>query len=73
MRLLRTPHAGRVGARCLVILEKKHKLAFDWAWEKGRSREQRAHARGSLSEGDYTPWKFYVNQITGERIVSPTR
>lgn len=30
-----------IGARCQVILEKKHKLAFDWAWEKGRSREER--------------------------------
>jgi phytanoyl-CoA hydroxylase len=28
--------------RCEVILEKKHKLAFDWAWEKGTSREERA-------------------------------
>ena len=27
--------------RCEVILQKKHKLAFDWAWEKGRSREER--------------------------------
>ena len=30
-----------LGTRCQVILEKKHKLAFDWAWEKGRSREER--------------------------------
>jgi ectoine hydroxylase-related dioxygenase (phytanoyl-CoA dioxygenase family) len=27
--------------RCQPILDKKHKLAFDWAWEKGKSREQR--------------------------------
>jgi len=28
--------------RCRVILAKKEKLAFDWAWEKGTPREQRA-------------------------------
>jgi hypothetical protein len=31
-----------VGRRCQPILDKKEKLAFDWAWEKGRSREERA-------------------------------
>jgi len=31
-----------VEARCEVILEKKHKLAFDWAWERGTAREERA-------------------------------
>jgi hypothetical protein len=30
------------GRRCQPILDKKHKLAFDWAWEKGTSREERA-------------------------------
>lgn len=28
-------------ARCDEILEKKDKMAFDWAWEKGKEREQR--------------------------------
>lgn len=28
---------------------------------------------GSLGEGDHYPWKVYVNQITGERIVPPSR
>jgi ectoine hydroxylase-related dioxygenase (phytanoyl-CoA dioxygenase family) len=28
--------------RCQLILDKKHKLAFDWAWEKGTSKEDRA-------------------------------
>ena len=28
--------------RCQPILDKKHKLAFDWAWEKGTSLEDRA-------------------------------
>lgn len=27
--------------RCEVILEKKQVMAFDWAWEKGQSREER--------------------------------
>jgi phytanoyl-CoA hydroxylase len=27
--------------RCEVILQKKHKLAFDWAWEKGKARHER--------------------------------
>ena len=30
-----------VAERCDLILEKKHKLAFDWAWEKGKSKENR--------------------------------
>jgi hypothetical protein len=28
---------------------------------------------GSLGEGDHYPWKVYVNQVTGERGVPPTR
>jgi hypothetical protein len=28
---------------------------------------------GSLGEGDHYPWKVYVNQLTGERIVPPSR
>lgn len=32
---------AEIVARCEPILAKKHKLAFDWAWEKGKSREQR--------------------------------
>lgn len=27
--------------RMEVVLRKKHKLAYDWAWEKGRSKEER--------------------------------
>ena len=27
--------------RCEVILEKKHVMAFDWAWEKGQPRGAR--------------------------------
>jgi hypothetical protein len=30
-----------VDRRCAVILEKKHKLAFDWAWEKGKEKGER--------------------------------
>lgn len=30
-----------VSNRMAVILEMKHKLAYDWAWEKGKSREER--------------------------------
>ena len=33
---------GEVSRRMEVILEKKEKLAFDWAWEKGKSKEERA-------------------------------
>jgi len=32
---------AEVGVRLEKILEKKHKLGFDWAWEKGKSREER--------------------------------
>ena len=28
---------------------------------------------GALGEGDHYPWKVYVNQVTGERIIPPTR
>jgi len=28
---------------------------------------------GSQGEGDHYPWKVYVNQITGERVVPPSR
>ena len=31
-----------VRERCEPILQKKHKLAFDWAWEKGQAGEERA-------------------------------
>jgi ectoine hydroxylase-related dioxygenase (phytanoyl-CoA dioxygenase family) len=30
-----------VQERCEPILQKKHKLAFDWAWEKGKDKDQR--------------------------------
>jgi ectoine hydroxylase-related dioxygenase (phytanoyl-CoA dioxygenase family) len=32
---------AELASRCEVILHKKHKLAFDWAWEKGKSKEER--------------------------------
>ncbi len=32
---------AEAAARMEVILRKKHKLAYDWAWEKGRSKEER--------------------------------
>ena len=32
---------AEVREHCDVIVEKRHKLAFDWAWEKGTSREDR--------------------------------
>jgi ectoine hydroxylase-related dioxygenase (phytanoyl-CoA dioxygenase family) len=28
---------------------------------------------GTQGEGDHYPWKVYVNQFTGERIVPPSR
>jgi ectoine hydroxylase-related dioxygenase (phytanoyl-CoA dioxygenase family) len=32
---------AELGRRCQAILESPHDLAFDWAWEKGTSREER--------------------------------
>ena len=32
---------SELGERCEVILQKKHKLAFDWAWEKGKDKDER--------------------------------
>jgi hypothetical protein len=41
----------------------------------GWRRAVTTHMRvvGSLGEGDHYPWKVYVNQITGQRIVPPSR
>ena len=41
----------------------------------GWRRAVTTHMRvvGSQGEGDHYPWKVYVNQVTGERIVPPTR
>jgi ectoine hydroxylase-related dioxygenase (phytanoyl-CoA dioxygenase family) len=33
---------AEVRQRCQVILDKKDKLAFDWAWERGKSKAERA-------------------------------
>jgi len=40
-------------------------------WRKAVSNHMQAHGAGG--EGDHYPWKFYVNQRTGERIVPQTR
>ena len=34
---------------------------------------QHMQAPDSGGEGDHFPWKVYVNQITGQRIVPPSR
>ncbi len=34
---------------------------------------QHLRVAGSQGEGDHYPWKIYVNQFTGERIVPPSR
>ena len=31
-----------LAAHCDIILEKKHKMAFDWAWDEGTQKEERA-------------------------------
>ena len=36
-----TAELTEVGERLEPILQKKHKLAYDWAWEKGKGREER--------------------------------
>jgi ectoine hydroxylase-related dioxygenase (phytanoyl-CoA dioxygenase family) len=38
-----------------------------------RALTQHLRVVGSEGEGDHYPWKIYVNQITGERIVPSTR
>jgi phytanoyl-CoA hydroxylase len=40
-------------------------------WRKAVSNHMQAHGAGG--EGDHYPWKFYVNQRTGEKIVPATR
>jgi len=39
-------------------------------WRKAVTTHMRVE--GSLGEGDHYPWKVYVNQLTGERIVPPS-
>ena len=34
---------------------------------------QHLKAVGVAGEGDHYPWKVYVNQITGERTIPPSR
>lgn len=41
------------------------------AWRRAVTTHMRVV--GSPGEGDHYPWKVYVNQITGERIVPPSR
>jgi ectoine hydroxylase-related dioxygenase (phytanoyl-CoA dioxygenase family) len=41
------------------------------AWRAAVTTHMRV--AGSLGEGDHYPWKVYVNQVTGERIVPPSR
>jgi phytanoyl-CoA hydroxylase len=41
------------------------------AWRKAVTTHMRVV--GTAGEGDHYPWKVYVNQITGERIVPPSR
>ena len=41
------------------------------AWRKAVTTHMRVV--GSAGEGDHYPWKVYVNQVTGERIVPPSR
>ena len=40
-------------------------------WRKAVSNHMQAQGAGG--EGDHYPWKFYVNQRTGEKIVPQTR
>jgi hypothetical protein len=62
----------RIQARCEVILEKKEKLAFDWAWEKGRSKAERAFriVQGSPSfvwpEIAQTPFRRWALRFASE-------
>jgi phytanoyl-CoA hydroxylase len=41
------------------------------AWRRAVTTHMRV--AGTIGEGDHYPWKVYVNQITGERTVPPTR
>jgi hypothetical protein len=41
------------------------------AWRKAVS--QHMQTPGAGGEGDHYPWKVYVNQVTGERVVPPSR
>ena len=44
---------------------------LDRRWRKILT--QHLAGAGAPGEGDHYPWKIYVNQITGERTVPPSR
>jgi ectoine hydroxylase-related dioxygenase (phytanoyl-CoA dioxygenase family) len=51
-------------ARCDVIIEKRDRLAFDWAWEKGQTKEEREfkilQSSPSLLGADFSKAPFRV-------------
>ena len=44
-------------------------ICDDWR----RSVTTHMRVAGTLGEGDHYPWKLYVNQVTGERTIPPSR
>jgi phytanoyl-CoA hydroxylase len=68
---------ARVEERCQPILDKKEKLAFDWAWEKGTPREQRAFrlVQGSPSyvwpEISQTRFRAWMLEFAGHLLGIP--
>ena len=67
-----------LAARCQKILDDPHRFAFDWAWEKGKSREERSFTfvQGSpsrawpgLSETKLRAWALrFASSLMGREI-----
>ncbi|MCZ6854798.1 MAG: phytanoyl-CoA dioxygenase family protein [Gammaproteobacteria bacterium] len=67
-----------VREHCDVIVEKRHKLAFDWAWEKGTSREDRkfkivqgspSHIWPEINDRRFRQWMIeFAGELLGKGV-----
>ncbi len=63
----------RVGGVTFHHSKTPHMTNANTSAEWRRALTQHLRVVGSEGEGDHYPWKIYVNQLTGERTVPPTR
>src|SRR5207245_6212514 len=69
---------AEVGGRCEKILKDPHRFAFDWAWEKGKSREERefkivqgtpSRAWPAIAETCFRKWMIsFASALMGQKV-----
>ena len=69
---------AELGARCQRILDDPHRYAFDWAWKKGATREERAYTfvQGSptrawpaIAESKLRSWSLeFASRLIGRDV-----